>query len=64
MGSGTNMAMLFVGLKNWDERPGENSAVQAIIDRVLSLIHIFPRARTCGGSWQAPTGGPGLPSRY
>ena len=34
MGSGTNMAMLFVGLKNWDERPGENSAVQAIIDRV------------------------------
>ena len=34
MGSGTNMAMLFVGLKNWDERPGENSSVQAIIDRV------------------------------
>lgn len=34
MGTGTNMAMLFVGLKNWDERSGEDNSAQAIIDRV------------------------------
>lgn len=34
MGTGANMAMLFVSLKNWDERSGEDNSAQAIIDRV------------------------------
>lgn len=38
MGTGTNMAMLFVGLKNWDERSGEDNSAQAIIDRSTPVL--------------------------
>lgn len=34
MGTGTNMGILFIGLKKWDERTGPGNSAQEIIDRV------------------------------
>lgn len=33
-GSGTNMAMMFIGLKDWSERADASQSVQAIVERI------------------------------
>lgn len=43
MGSGNNMAMLFVSLKNWDQRKGPEQAAQEIVNRVNTRFASDPQ---------------------
>ncbi len=45
MGSGQNMGMSFVMLKDWDERQGKDRTAQAIIKRAMAMNVMIPEAK-------------------
>ncbi len=44
MGSGQNMGMAFIKLKDWDDRPGKQNSAQAIAQRAMRMNAMIPEA--------------------